>query len=235
MLPHRFFPPERSRLRRGAGFIKDSTIMTTERPMFPQTRRAFVNTIAALPIAAAVPAAITQTRDAELIELGVMFEPLLDQYYLAHPRWSGSLARAQAEHDQEYGTPAERNYEYPPEVAAGFEDSCQRSGVDAASDALSAIHDEMKQLANAINEAPVTSLEGLRVKALVAFWEVAPLFAGSTEFSFDDAFPFQQLFTAVAKVCGLEGKIAATGYELPEIGLAYDDADEDCDDEGEDA
>jgi hypothetical protein len=30
-------------------------------------------------------------------------------------------------------------------------------------------------LANAINAACVTSIEGLRVKALVAFWEVAPL------------------------------------------------------------
>jgi hypothetical protein len=46
----------------------------------------------------------------------------------------------------------------------------------------------MKQLANAISAAPVTSIEGLRVKALVAFWEVAPLCAGDTEFSFDDAY-----------------------------------------------
>jgi hypothetical protein len=67
------------------------------------------------------------------------------------------------------------------------------------------------------------------VKALVAFWEVAPLCAGSTEFSFDDAYPFQQLFTAVAEVCGLKDKIAATGYELPDI------SDDDSDDEGEEA
>jgi hypothetical protein len=98
-----------------------------------------------------------------------------------------------------------------------------------ASDALSATFLEMKQLANAINAAPVTSIEGLRAKALVAFYEVAPLCKGDTEFSFDDAYPFQQLFTAVAELCGLKNKIAATDYELPDIG------GDDSDDEGEEA
>jgi hypothetical protein len=71
------------------------------------------------------------------------------------------------------------------------------------------------------------------VKALVAFWEVAPLCAGDTEFSFDDAYPFQQIFTAVAELCGLKDKMAATGYELPDIAMVDDDSDED--DEGEEA
>ena len=183
----------------------------------------------------APPAATAQSCDAELIELGAQFEPLVDRYYRAHPRWSGSLAQAQAEHDQECGTPAERNYEYSPEVVAPFDDSCERRGVREASDALSAIYAEMKQLANAISVAPVNSIEGLRAKALVTFWEVAPLIAGETEFSFEDAYTFQQLFTAVAEVCGLKDKIAATGYQLRDIGLAYDDSDDDCDDEAEDA
>jgi hypothetical protein len=181
------------------------------------------------------PAVTAQILDAELIELGARFEPLVDRYYRAHPRWSGSLGQAQAEHDQECGTPAERNYEYSPEVVAAFNDSCERRGVREASEALSAIHDEMKQLANAISAASVKSIEGLRAKALVAFWEVAPLIAGETEFSFEDAYPFQQLFTAVAEVCGLKEKIVATGYRLPDIGIAYDDCDDDYDDEGEDA
>jgi hypothetical protein len=151
-----------------------------------------------------LPAAAThsaQTLDAELIELGARFEPLVDQYYEAQRRWSSSSAHR----------------------------------TDGTLDAISAIHDEMKQLPNAINAAPVNSIEGLRAKALVAFWEVAPLCAGDTEFSFDDAYPFQQLFTAVAELCGLKEKIAATGYQLPDIGIAYDDSDEDGDDDGEDA
>jgi hypothetical protein len=205
--------------------------MTIERPMFPPTRRAFINTIAALPIAAAAPTVAAQTLDAELIDLGVRFEPLLDQYYRAHRRWSGSLAQAQAEHDQECGTPAERNYEYPPEVAAAFSDSRKRFGVGEASDALAAIHQQMAPLANAINAAPVNSIEGLRAKALVVFWEVHPLFAGSTDFYFGDPYPFQWLFTAVAEVCGLKEMIAATDYRLPDIDFAYDDSDDD----GEDA
>src|SRR3981081_3618072 len=102
-------------------------------------------------------------------------------------------------------------------------------------DALSAIHEEMKQLANAINAASVTSIDGLRAKALVAFWAVAPLCAGDTEFSFEDAYPFQQLFTAVAELCGLKDKMVATGYELPDIAMVDDDSDDDSDDEGEEA
>jgi hypothetical protein len=191
------------------------------------TRRAFINTIAALPIAAAAPAAAGQTLDAELIELGARFEPMVDRFYVAHKRWSLSLAAAHAEHDREFGDPADRNYEYPPEIVEAFSDSCKRSGAHEADDALSAIHDEMKQLARSIKAASVNSIEGLRAKALVAFYEVAPLSAGDPEFYFGDAYPFQQLFAAVAEVCGLEGKMMATGYELPDIAMVDDDSDDD--------
>jgi len=195
------------------------------------TRRKILGTIAALPIAAAAPVAAAQTLDAELIELGARFEPLVDRYYAAQRRWSVSLARAHAEHDREFGDPADRNYEYPPEIVAAFEGSCERSGAREADDAVSAIHQEMKHLANAINAASVASIEGLRAKALVAFWEVAPIGAGDTEFSFEDAYPFQQRFTAVAEFCGLKDMVAATGYELPDIAMVDDDSD----DEGEEA
>jgi len=207
---------------------------TTTMPVDP-TRRRFI-TIAAgasiVSVGSLVASAAVPVVDTELIELGARFEPLVDRYYVAQRRWSGSLARAHAEHDREFGDPADRNYEYPPEIVSAFSDSCERSGANEADDALSAIHQEMKQLANAINAAPVTSIEGLRVKALVAFWEVAPLCAGDTEFSFDDAYPFQQLFTAVAELCGLKEKMAATGYELPDIAM---DDDFDEDDAGEEA
>lgn len=200
--------------------------MTIKRPMFPPTRRDFINTVAALPIAASAPATAAPSRDAELIELGARFEPLLDQYYIAQRRWSPLLAQAHAENTREFGDPASRNYEYTQEIHAAFADRCEWLGVCKAADLCSAIHDEMKPLANAINAAPVNSLEGLRAKALVAFWEVAPLAAGYTEFSFDDAYPFQQLFAAVAEVCGLKGKIAETGYQMPDIGIAYDESEE---------
>jgi hypothetical protein len=173
--------------------------------------------------------------DAELIELGARFEPLLDRYYAGHNLWSVALAQAHAERDREFGTPAEWNYEYTPEINAAFEDSCKRLGYREAADALSAIHEEMQPLTKAINAATVCSIEGLRAKALVAFWEVAPLAAGDTEFHFVDAYPFQRLFTAVAEFCGLKDKMAATGYELPDIPIFDDDPDDDSDDEGEEA
>jgi hypothetical protein len=100
--------------------------------------------------------------DAEIIQLGARFEPLVDRYYVAQRRWSRSLVAAHAEHDREFGTPAERNFQYLPEIVAAFSDSCERSGVNEGDDVLSAIHAEMKQLMNAINAASVTSIEGLR-------------------------------------------------------------------------
>jgi hypothetical protein len=107
-------------------------------------------------INSSVQAPVTPVADAELVELGRRFEPLVDRYYVAQRRWSHSLAAARAEHDQEFGDPADRNYEYPPEIVAAFSDSCERSGANEADEALSAIHEEMKEVAKAINAAAVT-------------------------------------------------------------------------------
>jgi hypothetical protein len=43
------------------------------------------------------------------------------------------------------------------------------------------------------------------------------------------------LFSAVAELCGLTRKIAATGYTLPELPELFSLCDEDEDDEGEEA
>jgi len=197
-----------------------------------RSRRAVLACIAsaaALPVAAAAPGAAGQTLDAELIELGARFEPLVDRYYAAHRRWSA----AHAEHDAEFGDPAGRDFNLP-EIKA-LPDSCERRGVREAGDELSAIFKEMAPLANAINAASVSSIEGFRAKALVAFWGVAPLCAREPEFTFDHAWPFQQLFTAAAELCGLKDKMAATGYALPDIGMIEAAPDDDSDDEGEEA
>jgi hypothetical protein len=212
---------------------QNSVVDPTRRLLLTVAAGGAVAATAIATTAQAAPAA--QTLDAELIELGARFEPLVDRYYVVHRRWSAALAQAHAEHDREFGDPADRNFEHPPEITKAFDDSCERSGTSEASEALSAIFKEMAPLANAINAASVTSIEGLRAKALVAFWEVTPLFAGSTEFSFADAYPFQQLFTAVAELCGLKDKMAATGYGLPDIGMVEAAPDDDSDDDGEEA
>jgi hypothetical protein len=184
---------------------------------------------------AAMPTAAAPALDAELIELGARFEPLVDRYYVAHRRWSTALAQTHTEHDRKFGAPSDRDYQDTPEIRASWEEACERNGLDDACERQSAIFKEMTPLVNAINAASVSSIEGFRAKALVAFWEVAPLGAGETEFTFEDAWPFQQLFTAVAELCGLKDKMAATGYALPDIGMVEAAPDDDADDEGEDA
>jgi hypothetical protein len=208
-------------------------------PVDPTRRRLLAvaagSAVAALPIAAAVPAAAAQTIDAELIELGARFEPLVDQYYAVRAIWARAMTRSHSEHDRKFGEPRDRDYQDTAEIRAAWEEARERNGLDDVCARQSAIWEEMKPIADAINASPVNSIEGLRAKGMVAFWGVAPLCAGDNEFSFDDAYPFQQLFTAVAEVCGLKDRMAATGYELPDIAMIDDDSDDDSDDEGEEA
>jgi hypothetical protein len=189
---------------------------------------------AGLPLPAP-PTAAARTLDAELIELGTRFEPLVDRYYAVRAIWARALTRSHSEHDRKFGSREERGYHDSPEITAAWEETCERNGLGDACARQSEIWEEIKPIADAINAASVTTIEGLRAKALVALYEVAPLSAGDTEFSFEDAWPFQQLFTAVAELCGLKDKMAATGYALPDIGMVEAAPDDDSDDEGEDA
>jgi hypothetical protein len=210
---------------------------TSKIPPADPTRRQLLSAAAAGAVAAAIPTAATIAPavagihpDAELIELGARFEPLVNQYYAVRAIWARAMTRSHSERDQKFGEPRDRGYQDTPEIRAAWEEICERNGLDDASARHSAIWKEMEPIADAINAASVTSLEGLRAKALVAFWEVAPSGAGDTEFSFEDAHPFQQLFAAVAQLCRLTDKMAATGFELPDIAIV-----DDSDDDGEEA
>jgi hypothetical protein len=136
-----------------------------------------------------------------------------------------------SELNERFGNPADRSFLYPPKYEAAEEEIDQRLGVDEASARLHAVYEP---IAEAINALPCTSIEGLRTKALVAFWEVVPSIAGDTEFSFDYEHSFQRLFCAVAGLCGLNGKIAATGFAMPNIEWTDQDDDDDDPDEDED-
>jgi hypothetical protein len=70
--------------------------------------------------------ALRRTIDVELIEFGVKFEPLVDQYYPAHRRWSAALAQAHAEHHREFGDPKKGDYARP-EISSAFMGSCERT------------------------------------------------------------------------------------------------------------
>jgi hypothetical protein len=177
--------------------------------------------VVGIPISAAAA-----TADAELIALGKQLEPLVDAYYLARQPWARALTERNSELQERFGRPADCGYQYPPEYETAADQIDQRSGLDEASDKLHVAFERVETIARAIERMPCRSVEGLRAKALVAFWEVAPLSAGSTEFHFEDAYPFQQLFSAVAELCGLDGKLAETGFDLPDIYVGDDQDDE---------
>jgi hypothetical protein len=164
-----------------------------------------------------------------LIELGRRLEPLVDLYYAKRKAWASASSASHAEIERKFGAPEERGYRDTPEIAAASAEIVARHGVYEADEALFSLAQEMLPLESAINALPVKSVEGLRAKTIVAFREVAPLSNDSTQFSFDDAYPFQQLFKAVAELCGLNDKIASTGFSLPEVSTDGDDGDEGTD------
>ena len=142
------------------------------------------------------------------------------------------MAQAHAETDELFGK--RWNQDDADEREKFFDEACDDLAVDEAHDRMHDVGEQMKPLARAIVALPTTSIEALRAKVLVALWEVAPLAAAESEFSFDDAYPFQQLFTSVAEFCGLMHRVTATGYTLPELPDLFSPCDED-EDEGEEA
>jgi hypothetical protein len=187
-----------------------------------------------LPVAG-FPTAAAPALDAELVELGRKYELLLDKFFPAHRDWSRGAALAGAEQDAEFCLPKDRGYRYTQEMSAAHDRRLEDTGASQANDRMDAATLEMEPIEHAINCLPVSSIEGLRAKALIALHEIRPVIAGETEYDFQNEVAFQQLFTAVAELCGLKGKMAATGYELPDIGMVEAAPDDDSDDDGEDA
>jgi hypothetical protein len=86
----------------------------------------------------------------------------------------------------------------------------QRNRCDVAQARMSELENDMQPLAEEIVAAPVTSLGGLRAKALVALWEALPATASHQgAFDFPDA--SRSLFEAVAGMTGLLARGSARG------------------------
>src|SRR5947209_4215664 len=139
----------------------------------------------------------------ELIALGERLEGLLREYMDAWLEWAPRMRAAHAE--------AKDN-------TSALAVAVQRTGCDVAQQRMSELEHDMQPLAERIIAAPVTSLGGLRAKALVALWEALPAHAfhhGTFEFR-DDGEASRSLFEAVAVmtglmplVCELEARVAA--------------------------
>jgi hypothetical protein len=132
--------------------------------------------LAALPAAvpAVAAAASAVGTDAELIALGKKHETLVDAYYVARQPWALALSERNSALEERFGAPADRGYRDPPEYEAAAKEIDARLGLDAAADQLHTVFEKIEPIALAIEALPCTSIEGLRAKALVAFWEVAP-------------------------------------------------------------
>jgi hypothetical protein len=146
--------------------------------------------------------------------------------------WAPRLAQAHAETDERFGEPCtlyDKDGKPGPEVKARddfFAEMIDRLAVREAGDRMHAVYEQMKPLARAISALPTTSIEALRAKALVAFWEVGPISASNSKYEFDNEYAFQSLFSAVVEFCGMAGKIGSTGLTLPNLPDMYGPDDE---------
>ena len=125
--------------------------------------------------------------DAALIALGERFEKLLLEHMDAWLEWAPRMRAAHAE--------AKDNM-------SALAVAIQRTGCDVAQARMSELEHDMQPLAEEIIAAPVTSLSGLRAKALVALWEALPA-AASHQGAFDFPDASRSLFEAVAGMTDL--------------------------------
>jgi hypothetical protein len=125
--------------------------------------------------------------DTELIALGGQLERLLREYMDAWLEWAPRMRAAHAEVKDD---------------TSALATAIQRNRCDVAQARMSELESDMQPLAEEIIAAAVTSLGGLRAKALVALWEALPATASHQgAFDFPDA--SRSLFEAVAGMTGL--------------------------------
>jgi hypothetical protein len=175
------------------------------------TRRAILAGAAMLPalaipaIAAALPA--VAPNDTDLIELGARYEKLFLDYTNSIFQWAPLMRSAHAEVREKFkfaewhDLPDKQNRK----ASRLLSQITKRNGCNIASDRMSVLADEMYPLAVAINDAPASSLGGLRAKALVVLREAQPVFAthdGNFKFP-DDGGASRSLFDAAAALTGL--------------------------------
>lgn len=152
--------------------------------------------------------------DAELIAAGKAFEPLLMQYLDIHTEWArlGRAARDAADakfpdHRWE-GSPAD-DPKWAYQSAVG-----KKNGFRAISNKQSRLCEKMQPLADIIDDATPTTIEGMRAVGLVAIWECLPWSIDSCEPSFDDNHSHEALFKAVVGLTGLSAVVRGNTAKL---------------------
>ena len=127
--------------------------------------------LAILPVATTAAAA-APSLDAASAQIVARFERLVEEYYARQRDWAPRMAAAHAETDKLFGEGY--NEQTNAHRTRFLQEVCDRRGADEAGERLHAVFEEMTPLARAIIALPATSMEALRARALVSFWEVAP-------------------------------------------------------------
>jgi hypothetical protein len=170
------------------------------------------------------PQAITQPLlgpgDAETVAAAEEFEPLLRKYIPAYFEWTKLSRAAHAEAREKFGDDySSDGWSKPlagtsPGTAFLYE-AHKRNGCDQASRATGALREEMEPLAEAIRDADIITIVGLRAKTLVAIWDALPMCSGHDGvFDLDDERIHWSLFSGAIAVTGLSDMVDTLQDEL---------------------
>jgi hypothetical protein len=170
------------------------------------------------------PQAITQPLlgpgDAETVAAAEEFEPLLRKYIPAHFEWEKLSRAAHAEAREKFGDDySSDGWSKPlagtsPGTAFLYEVH-KRNGCDQAAHATSILYEKMEPLAEAIRDADIATIAGLRAKTLVAIWDGIPRYSEHDGvFCLDDERIYWSLFSGAIAVTGLSNMVDALQNEL---------------------
>lgn len=143
-------------------------------------------------------------REATAIAAAHTIELLLPAYVELNRVWAIGVSKAGAYHDANVTSDDQRYHRVPSAVSAGADAIREVSGANLAQRAMSALHAKMESSRRVIEEAPISTIDGLRAKTLAAMWERVPGFADHVGFDFgDDGRDLEMLFRACIRITEL--------------------------------
>jgi hypothetical protein len=155
-------------------------------------------------------------REGTAISAAHTIEQLLPALVELKRVWAAGVIKASAYHDAHATTDAERYHRVPLPWADDVEAIREMSGARVAESAMEILHGKMRTMARLVENAPVSTMEGLRAKTLAAMYECMPGVAdhvGGFDFGEYDQ-PVKMLFRACVSVTGLSELAASLEARL---------------------
>jgi hypothetical protein len=174
--------------------------------------------------------ALSPAPDCNLVVLGERFEALLRDYIDTQLQWM-ALARVARAEIKRLGLP--NRFDLSTEQQRAQDGICKdiriRCGCEAANDRMNDLYDGLEPLVGLIREEEVSTLAGLRARALVLLFEAMPASVDEDQLQFDEQGAQEaaaSLLLAAAELTGLAPLVRDTERQLAALGPCEDEEGE---------